>query len=162
MSTAREFMHRMPPELEKTELRQWWSHGCSHYLPQESGSSDDLYLKMFSSWIGSILCSLPSSEGWRESFCKDQETANSVIINLAIILKLLQCGFKRSFLWQFSYVKTEQVAKQKATIIQADLHYSSKKLSKRDCLLLNYVQQRCLAKEITFSLIMYSKWHSQK
>lgn len=82
----------------RKQLRQWWSHGCSHYLPWGFRSSDDLYVKMFSSWIGSILWSPLSSEGWRESFCKDQGTTNSAIINLAIILKPLQCGFKRSFL----------------------------------------------------------------
>lgn len=46
-------------------------------------------------------------------------------------------GFSKEFFITIFYVKTEQVAKQKAIIIQA-------------------------VKEIFFSLFMYSKWHSQK
>lgn len=42
--------------------------------------------------------SAPSWHGWREHFSKDQETTSSVIINLAIILKLLKCSSIRSFL----------------------------------------------------------------
>lgn len=53
------------------------ARGRSRSLPQWFRPSADLHLKMFRSWICSTLCSLPSPEGWRESYCKDQDTINS-------------------------------------------------------------------------------------
>lgn len=73
------------------------AHSCNSSLLEGFGSSADLYLKLLSSWLCSILCSLPSPEDWRGSYYKDQETMPPVLRNLAIKLRLLHPVFKGAF-----------------------------------------------------------------